>query len=164
MMRNGTDADIRRRYGITTEEELALQKGKVAGGLSTYRTSVLFFHLVEKQLDSVIGSFSFHNWYPAHRRSEIGYAVTERALMSKGYMREAIGPIIAFGFEAMGLNRIEAFIHPDNEPSRKLVMRAGFQQEGWLHEHYCKDGITGDSLVYGLLARDYRGRAQAANG
>ena len=74
---------------------------------------------------------------------------------NQGYMREAIAAIIPFGFEAMELNRIEAFIHPDNTASRKVVERMGFQQEGWLREHYAADGVVGDSLVYGLLRREY---------
>jgi ribosomal-protein-alanine N-acetyltransferase len=155
MFETGSDAAIKAHFGIATDEELQTQKDKVHGGLTTYRTALVFFHLIERAEQKVIGSFAFHNWHPLHRRSEIGYAIGSEAYKGKGYMREAFPPIIAFGFEEMGLNRMEAFIHPDNAPSRKLVMGAGFQQEGWLREHYSKDGVTGDSLVYGLLLKDY---------
>lgn len=155
MFRTGSDAAIKQYFGIATDEELLKQKEKVQGGLCTYRTSLVFFHLIERTLDQVIGNFAFHNWYPVHRRSEIGYAMSADAHKNKGYMREAIQPIVAFGFTEMALNRIEAFIHPQNIPSRQLVERMGFQQEGWLREHYCNDGVIGDSLVYGLLLKDY---------
>ena len=153
--RSKSDEELKACFGIVTDADLQTQKDKVHGGLTTYRTSLVFFHLKERTLNTVIGSCAFHNWYPGHRRSEIGYAMGGEEYKSKGYMSEAIGPIVKFGFEAMALNRIEAFIAPQNNPSIKLVERLGFRQEGWLHEHYCKDDIPGDSLVFALLQKAY---------
>jgi ribosomal-protein-alanine N-acetyltransferase len=150
-----SDTWLKDCFGFRTDEELNKQKDKVFGGLTTYRTSVVFFHLRERSMDKVIGNFAFHNWLPMHRRSEIGYAMSGDEYKNLGYMREAIAPIIAFGFEAMELNRMEAFIHPDNIPSKRLVERIGFQPEGQLREHYVADGIVGDSIVYGLLRKEY---------
>jgi ribosomal-protein-alanine N-acetyltransferase len=150
-----TDAELKEYFGIRTDEELGKQKDKVSGGFTTYRTNMVFFHLIERASGMVVGSFAFHNWLPMHRRSEIGYAMLGDEYKNKGYMREAIAAIVAYGFEAMDLNRMEAFIHPDNTASRKLVERVGFQQEGHLKEHYAADGVIGDSLVYGLLRSEY---------
>lgn len=150
-----SDDELKIHFGITTDEALKVQKGKVEGGLTTYRTSVVFFHLIERSLNSVIGNFAFHNWYPAHQRSEIGYAMTAVEYKNQGYMREALVPIIAYGYEIMNLNRMEAFIHPDNTASRKLVEGAGFEYEGLLRERYCDDGIMSDALVYALLRKNY---------
>lgn len=155
MFKACSDAALKDCFGFRTNEELNKQKEKVSGGLTTYRTSVVFFHLRERSLDTVIGNFAFHNWFPMHRRSEIGYAMMDDAYKNQGYMREAIAAIIPFGFEAMELNRMEAFIHPDNTASRKLVERMGFRQEGWLREHYAAEGAIGDSIVFGLLHKDY---------
>ncbi len=155
MFETADDAALKAHFGIASDRELDLQKGKLRGGLTTYRTAVLFFHLKAHALNRVIGSFAFHNWYPEHRRSEIGYAITDEASKGQGYMREAIAAIIPYGFKELELNRMEAFIHPENMPSIKLVLRAGFLEEGRLREHYCKDGVTGDSLVYGLLHKDW---------
>lgn len=158
MFKTSDDDTLKECFGIRTDEDLRKQKDKVFGGLTTYRTSVVFFHLRERSIDKVIGNFAFHNWFPMHRRSEIGYMMAGDEYKNQGYMREAIAPIIAFGFEAMELNRIEAFVHPDNTASKKLVERLGFQQEGWLREHYAADGVVGDSLVFGLLRSEYLNR------
>jgi len=155
--RTQSDEELKAYFGIATDAELQTQKDKVHGGLTTYRTALVFFHLKERMLNTVIASCAFHSWYPMHRRSEVGYAMAAEQYKGNGYMSEAIQPIIAFGFEEMALNRIEAFIHPENIPSIKLVERMGFQQEGWLHEHHCKEDIMVDSLVYGLLRKDYSG-------
>lgn len=155
----GTQPDdfIKEYFGIYTDDALLAQKAKIAGGFTTYRTSVLFIHLIEKATGTVVGSFAYHNWYPAHSRSEIGYAMAAEEYKNKGFMKEAFPAMIAFGFEAMELNRIEAFIHPENSPSRRLVERAGFRKEGLLQEHYNNNGVVGDSMVFGLLKCNYSG-------
>jgi [ribosomal protein S5]-alanine N-acetyltransferase len=151
-----SDAELKLAFGISTEQELQTQKNKVLGGLSTYRTTVVFFHLLERNLNKVIGSFAFHNWYPIHNRSEIGYAMVAEEFYNQGYMKEAFSPIISFGFEVMKLNRMEAFINPENLASKKLVERAGFSQEGHLYERYNYEGILSDAIVYALLRKNYR--------
>ncbi|MND70827.1 putative ribosomal N-acetyltransferase YdaF [compost metagenome] len=71
-------------------------------------------------------------------------------------MTEALKPIIQYGFETMKLNRIEAFLSPDNIPSLKLVQKFGFTKEGHLREHYNKDNKLEDSAVYSLLKSEYK--------
>jgi ribosomal-protein-alanine N-acetyltransferase len=151
-----TDDELKSYFGIVADEELQTQKAKVIGGMTTHHTSILFFHLIEKARHIIVGSFAFHNWYPMHRRSEIGYAVSAAEHKNKGFMKEAFPHMINYGFERMDLNRIEAFIHPENGPSRRLVEGVGFQREGLLKEHYFNDGKMGDSIVYGMLRDDYR--------
>lgn len=150
-----TDKVIMEHFGLTTEEQLEIEKNKVKGGMTTYRTSFLFFHLIEKQNNRVIGNVGYHNWYKIHSRSEIGYGMLSEADKDKGFMREALRPIIEYGFQEMNLNRIEAFISPTNTASRKLVTGVGFKEEGLLKQHYCVNEQIGDSLVYGLLRGEY---------
>lgn len=148
------DEELKVFFGLD-DAALEIQRLKLAGGLTTYRTSVVFFHLQEKQSGKVIGNFAFHNWYALHRRSEIGYALYDTASRNRGFMKEAFPAIMAYGFDTLNLNRMEAFIDPENAASRKLVERAGFRQEGLLKDHYCQNGVIGDSVLYGLLAKEY---------
>ena len=55
----------------------------------------------------------------------------------------------------MGLNRIEAFVGPGNDPSLRIMERLGFSKEGLLREHYHKNNHTEDSVAYSLLKREY---------
>jgi ribosomal-protein-alanine N-acetyltransferase len=157
IVRSGTDLEIKERFGFLTDAEVEKQREKVVGGLTTYRTSVLFFHLILRSSGQVIGNFAYHNWYPSHNRSEVGYAMQADEHKGQGYMREAMSPIIDFGFREMGLNRMEAFIDPKNIPSRRLVERSGFREEAVLLEHYIHDGVTVDSVLYRLLREEYIG-------
>lgn len=153
--RNGTDDELMAWCGFARPEDLELQKRKVTGGFSTYRTSNVFFHLIEKQSELVIGSIAFHSWYEMHRRSELGYGMNSEAHKNLGFMKEAMPAVLQFGFDMMSLNRVEAFIGPENTASRRLVEGCGFRLEGQLREHFVYNGKADDSVVYGLLKADW---------
>jgi [ribosomal protein S5]-alanine N-acetyltransferase len=153
-----TDAELKTLFGFRSDEELRKQKLKFEKGFRTHRSTCLFFHLIEKENNTVIGGVSFHNWYPDHRRSEIGYDMKSDEYKNKGYMKEAVRAILAYGFNELNLNRIEAIIAPDNIPSQKTVEGAGFVREALLKEHYNDDGVIGDSLIYRLLLSEYKNR------
>jgi ribosomal-protein-alanine N-acetyltransferase len=150
-----SDEALMQYFGFKTAEELQNQKDKVKGGMKTYRTTFQIFQLMKKENQEIIGSFAFHNWYPMHQRAEIGYAMNNEEYKRKGYMKEALQVIIPYGFDYLNINRMEAFIHPDNTASRRLVEGYGFLQEGLLKEHYYSDGQMGDSMLFALLRTAY---------
>jgi ribosomal-protein-alanine N-acetyltransferase len=54
----------------------------------------------------------------------------------------------------VGLHRVEATVRPDNLPSRRVLEKLGFRQEG-LHERYLDvGGGWRDHLVYALTVED----------
>ena len=56
------------------------------------------------------------------------------------------------------LFRIETDIDPRNAGSIRSVERLGFKLEGHLRERFFVAGEIQDSLIYGLLAPDWRSR------
>lgn len=152
---NYTDEELMRFFGLNTAEALAKEKQKYTGGLRTHNRSLLYFQLIDKTTGEVIGWCGFHTWYLDHSRAEIGYILTNDAYKGKGIMTEALAPIVAYGFNVMQLERIEAFVGPNNEASLKLVGKLNFVQEGHLKKHYFKDNKLEDSLVFALLKSDY---------
>jgi ribosomal-protein-alanine N-acetyltransferase len=149
-----SDAAIMAYLGLTPEG-LAVERNKFQKGMTTFRTSYKNFLLINKESLLPIGRCGYHNWYAQHRRAEIGYLMDNDDVMGKGFMKEALRSIVRYGFEAMGLNRIEALISPRNTPSVRLVAGLGFTCEGVLREHYCKADIAEDSACYSLLKREY---------
>ncbi len=142
---------------FNTSDLLVLQeeKEKLAKGLTTWYLGFIVWDMIEKSTGNNIGFCGFHKWEYRHDRAEIGYAMIRESAKRKGYMSETVPRIIRYGFETMNLHRIEAFVHPSNVPSIKLIERSGFSYEGHKREDYKKDGINEDSLVYGLLKREY---------
>jgi ribosomal-protein-alanine N-acetyltransferase len=137
--------------GLMSGEALAIEKEKHKKGLSTFNKSFLYFQVISKKTDTLIGWCGYHTWYLDHNRAEIGYGLFDENVKRKGFMTEALKPIIDYGFYKMNLHRIEAFISPENAASIKLVEKFGFKKEGVLKEHYLKNGIMEDSAVYSLL-------------
>lgn len=147
---NWTDEQLLNFYGLEELDALNKEKERVKVGLQTSNRSFLYFHILDKTRNNVIGWCGFHTWYLDHDRAEIGYGLSHDKNKGKGIMSEALLTVINYGFDKMGLHRIEAFIGEDNEASLKLVHKFGFQREGILKEHYLVNGVYEDSIVYGL--------------
>lgn len=155
VFRNYSVPDIKQFFGIHRDEDFKMETLRFEKGMTTYNRSFVLFHLLDKKNDTVLGACGFHNWLAEHRRAEIGYALIDDLYKRKGYMSEAILPIVAYGFNEMNLNRMEAFVSPDNEASQRVVKKLGFQQEGHLKQHFFKNNIYHDSIVFGLLRNEY---------
>jgi len=142
-------------YMALKVQELAVERYKFENGLTTHQTSFKNFLLLDKTSGSLIGKCGFHTWYPKHSKAEIGYGIIDENDKGKGYMKEAMKPIIRYGFEEMKLNRIEAYISPANTASLKLTRGLGFTEEGTLREHYYKHPKLEDSICFSILKSDY---------
>lgn len=150
-----SDEDIKRFLGFVSDEALDAERKRYDEGLSWYRATSQAFLIFDKETDKRIGMIGYHSWYKQHSRAEIGYDISDESLRGKGLMTEAMEAAIAYGFEQMELNRIEALIGSANVPSLKLVSRFGFTKEGVLRSHYCKNGKIEDSLCFSLLRSEY---------
>ena len=142
-------------FGFENVNELRSELAKIEKHLATENTDRTKWDLVEKSTQLIIGSCSFFNWAQQHERAEIGYSLFEK-YRGKGFMHEALKRIIDYGFGEMRLNRIEAFMEPGNEPSKRMIKKLGFKQEGVLREHYRSADKIHDSIVFSLLRSDYQ--------
>ncbi|NNC73779.1 MAG: GNAT family N-acetyltransferase [Sphingomonadaceae bacterium] len=89
--------------------------------------------------------------------AEIGYNL-RRSHWRKGYAGEAVSRVIDYGFSEMGLRRITADTDPDNDGSNALLEKLGFRREGYLREEWETHLGVRDSIVWGLLKRDWEAR------
>ncbi len=104
--------------------------------------------------DALIGSCKLFRIAPAHRRAELGYALHPDH-WGRGVAGEAVRLALGWGFGTLELHRIDADIDPDNQASRSLLLRLGFQIEGRLRESFFVGDRVTDSEKLGLLARDW---------
>lgn len=106
-----------------------------------------------KSTVELVGKCMLFNYDKESKRAEIGFGLS-RACWGKGYITEAGEALIQYGFNSLGLRRIEAEIDPDNRSSAKALEKLGFSQEGLLRQRWEINGIVSDSALYGRLASD----------
>jgi ribosomal-protein-alanine N-acetyltransferase len=85
----------------------------------------------------------------------LGYWIGER-FARQGYMQDAVKALIPFIFTTLGLHRIEAACLPSNEPSKSLLQKAGFRQEGLARKYLQINGQWQDHVLFALLEDDAR--------
>lgn len=108
-----------------------------------------------KSESRLIGTCGFHNWIMEHHKAEIGYELNPQ-YWNKGIMTEAIQEILKYGFQVLELNRIEAFIDPQNISSRKLLEKSGLREEGLLKEVFFEKNRFVDANIFAILKRDFK--------
>ncbi|MFE9277818.1 GNAT family N-acetyltransferase [Paenibacillus glucanolyticus] len=98
----------------------------------------------------LIGTIGFNLWSPRHKRAEIGYELHPE-FWGQGYASEAASAIIAYGFHTLDLSRIGAVVLIQNQASRTLLTKLGFEAEGILRRYIYQDGVPHDTQMYSLL-------------
>lgn len=150
------DAALLEFLGLPDEEALQKEKDKYIKGLATYNRTFVIFQLIDKATGKIMGECGYHTWVPQHSRAEIFYKLTDDVDKKKGFMTEALVAVIGYGFNQMGLHRIEALTALYNNASLRLIEKFGFKKEGVLREHYNVDGKMEDSVMFSLLKHEYQ--------
>ena len=102
---------------------------------------------------ALIGGVNLSNMrYHASCSAQLGYWIGE-GYLRRGYAYAAVTAVLRHAFESLGLNRIEAACQPDNTPSRGLLAKAGFEEEGYAREYLYINGAWRDHVLYALTAR-----------
>ena len=91
----------------------------------------------------------------ADRHAVAGYWVG-REHWGQGVATESLSAVLAWGFDALGLHRIEATHLRRNPASGRVMEKTGMRVEGVKRESVCKDGRMEDVVLCALLASDRR--------
>jgi [ribosomal protein S5]-alanine N-acetyltransferase len=104
----------------------------------------------DKETGKFIGTSGFVSWNTVHSRAEIAYAISKE-FWNRGYMTEIVRRIIEFGFEDMGLVRIEARCLLDNIGSACVMEKSQMQLEGILRKQMYIKGQYKDLKIYSII-------------
>ena len=94
-----------------------------------------------------------------NRSAEVGYSLS-RAYWNQGLMSDALSAVVEFGFEKLGLNRIEAQHECDNPASGRGMQHAGMRHEGTLRQRIYNKGRYVDVDLYAIIRSDFVGRSR----
>lgn len=107
-----------------------------------------------KETDELIGTCGFHSISVKYKRAEVGYEVSDKQ-WGKGFAQEALKAIFTFGFQDMEFIRIGAVVMIENVPSRKVLEKLGFKEEGTLRNYIIQNGLAYDVIMHSLLKEEW---------
>jgi len=70
-------------------------------------------------------------------------------------MAEALRTVIDYGFNHLGLHRLEAACLPNNVASQRLLIKCGFSQQGYARQYLRINGKWQDHLLFDTLRSDH---------
>ncbi len=77
----------------------------------------------------------------------------------QGHTLAGVRAVARFAFDSLGLHRIEAACVPDNQASEGLLLKAGFEREGYARGYLKIDGRWRDHLLFGMVRDDAGSRS-----
>jgi RimJ/RimL family protein N-acetyltransferase len=115
------------------------------------------FDLAMLRLDSgeLVGRCGLHVCRPDREEATLWY-VLRRDQWGQGLVPEAARALLAFGFRDLGLHRVFLDCDPRNHASIRVAEKLGFRREAHFVENAFYQGEWCDSLIYALLAREWR--------
>jgi ribosomal-protein-alanine N-acetyltransferase len=113
------------------------------------------FGVVLKDSDTVIGLFQVRALQPAFDIAEWGFALGSD-FWGKGIFMDAAQLVLAFGFEVLGVHRLEARAALKNGRGNGALQKLGAVQEAVLRGSFLRDGVYLDQGFWTILSDAWR--------
>lgn len=141
-LENRTELIFLIEYAEDILQELAISKKSSDNHLSESN-----FHNIESN-PKFAGVISLHTIDIPNHRAEIGYWLAKEA-RNKGIGTAAAELITEYGLITMGFRRIEALVNDQNEASKRLLLKAGYEFEGVMKQYLTRpDGSQIDMALF----------------
>lgn len=92
------------------------------------------------------------NW--RDRTATLGGSISRLADRRAGYGTDAARTIPRYGFQELGLHRVEGETAQFNAAARRVMEKLGFREEGRRRQALYRAGRYWDSVIYGLLREE----------
>ena len=114
------------------------------------------FLIFRKEDDCLMGGATLSNIRRGvAQTASLGYWIGQ-SYSRRGYMTEALSLLLDFGFEHLGMHRVEAACLPNNDASKALLLKLGFAEEGFARQYLRINGAWQDHLLFAILRNDPR--------
>jgi len=129
----------------------------VAGALAERAAGDRFpFAVVELPSGRAVGSSSYLDILPEHRRIEIGWTFYARRVWRSAVNTESKLLLLGHAFDDLGYERVALKTHHDNQRSQAAISRLGATREGVLRHHMVdRYGGWRDSVYYSILSAEW---------
>lgn len=158
LLREITDADLENIYNGLSNPRVIKYYGISFDSLDATKEQMKWFADVNQfwwaicSIDNEIfyGAAGLNNISKEHKKAEIGLWLLPD-YWGKEIMREVMPLICSYGFEKLGLNRIEGFVESDNLNCKRAMAKLDFQYEGTMNDCEIKNGKLISVDIYAKL-------------
>jgi RimJ/RimL family protein N-acetyltransferase len=147
------DPDIRRFTYVPTEPPPGFAARWVERYAEGWRDGTRAGFAIETPTGEFLGLALVVSLDLEARQAELGYLVAPQA-RGRGAATRAVRLLTGWGFDELGLLRIELRIDARNTGSELVAERAGYTREGVLRSVAFKEGLRSDVGVWSRLAGD----------
>lgn len=143
-----TSAKVRSAADFRQYFDTALEERK--------KQSAYPFAIFDKQHDVYAGSTRFGNISFPNKRVEIGWTWYAPTLQRSGINKNCKFLLLNWGFETLGLNRIELKTSLLNLKSQGAMLKIGAVKEGILRRHMInEDGMVRDTVYFSFISDEW---------
>lgn len=162
LLRQFVDSDLENVFKGLSDPEIIKYYGISFQTLEETKEQMRFFADLEKEgtgiwwavcsLDNKIfyGAGGLNNLSKEHKKAEIGCWLLKE-FWGKGMMREIIPIICNYGFDNLGLHRIEGLVETDNYNCKRALKKLDFIHEGTMRDCEVKNGKFISLDIYSKL-------------
>lgn len=145
-----TELDLTRRVFA-----MRVRRARQEAEENTDYTFFIFLH--DGSRDVLAGGITLSNIRRrAAQHVNLGYWMGQR-FAGQGIMSEAVALVLPFIFDTLALHRIHAAFLPTNMPSRRVLEKNGFVEEGYAERYLQINGAWADHVLMGLTRERWDG-------
>tara|TARA_B110000037_G_scaffold223175_1_gene303268 strand:+ start:11826 stop:12344 length:519 start_codon:yes stop_codon:yes gene_type:complete len=130
---------------VPFSKELILQYVTSAQDIFAVKQIRLIICLLDT--DEAIGSIDLFDYEPIHQRMGLGILIVKN-MRGKGYGLEALSLTSEYALNGVGVRNLYCSILGDNQSSRKLFERSGFEEIGCHKDWFNDKGRWVDQYLY----------------
>lgn len=134
---------LRRNPHVSAEEDLAFIQNVLEG----YRQRREFVWGICTQKGKLIGTCRLFDLRPSEGRCEVSYMI-HPAHQRQGAAAEAVGRLIQYAFEELGLQKVYARCAAENTGSERVMQKCGMTLKKTMPRHAKLHGVWHDFLLY----------------
>ena len=111
------------------------------------------FTIIDREVDQILGGGGLNHINRYYRMANLGYWIRSDRT-KEGFATEATRLIAKFGFEQLGLKRIEIVTAVENIASRRVAEKSGATFEAILRNRMKLQGVNIDAAMHSLIPKD----------
>ncbi|MEW2115141.1 GNAT family protein [Streptomyces sp. NPDC005474] len=129
-------------------------------GSRSDRTDRLDLAVTDRATGELVGEVVLNEWNPATRSCSFRTLLGPRG-RGRGLGTEATRLIVAYGFEQLGLHRIELQAYAHNQRALRVYEKVGFVVEGVRRQVQLREGEWADEVLMAILDHEWANRVSA---